>query len=487
MNMKLFGYILRGFLIVILLSITVGLFWRVEVPSLAQMVEPTLSVEPSLIQNLKPGISSVAGNGQPDAIQANEWPQVQYDAERRGYIPETPDMNNFGVIWTKAFQPEKIYPQVQAIICNNRVLVGTEMGNLYALNATTGSQYWKTSLGTPILASVACNSASDLVFVGAMNGTVYGINLSNGGISWHQQMSTRLGFSTAPVIANSKVMLGGRNGVFYAFDYNGNLQWSYTVSSPILQTAAADNGRVFFGAMNMSVYALNTSNGSLAWKSEPLKGMALKDYWPMVYNNKIFLLVTGGQTLGVTDGTQVTDPVAQQAVLDEYDANPDNYEISLYTLSEDNGEELPAMIYYTYQTQDGAPSPPCVDRDGYLIIPAPRPTGGYPTGWGRLDTNQRIVTQALYDGTNNGYGNQDESFNLTCAGNIIFTFHTEEENAHYTGYFNLSTNTWTHISAGHTNLQMTTNTQGGGGNPASIANGIVYHISWYELIARSAR
>jgi hypothetical protein len=65
--------------------------------------------------------------------------------------------------------------------------------------------------------------------------------------------------------------------------------------------------------------------------------------------------------------------------------------------------------------------------------------------------------------------------------------HTMEDNANYTGAFNLDTRRWTHIGTGWTNGQMSSNTQGGGGNPASISNGIVYHISYHELVARSTQ
>jgi outer membrane protein assembly factor BamB len=467
--------VLRILLGVALLIALIGGFWQSVSPSLAQTTNENLSEPPN-----PPSVL-------PDAPQANEWPQVQFDAQHTGHIAETPSTTNFGVTWTHPFQPEKIFPQVQAIVCSGKVFVGTEMGNLYALNANDGKQAWKASIGAPILASAACNTSNGKVFVGAMNGTVYGINISNGSIAWQQTVSTRLGFSTAPIIADNKVLIGGRNGIFYAFDFNGTQLWSYTVGSPILQTAAANGGRVVFGAMDMRVYALNTTTGALAWKSTPLKGMAIKDYWPLIYNGKVFVLVTGGRKLGVDNGTQVTSTSAQQAILNSYDANPGNYEKSLYTLNETNGNELPAMIYYPEQNMHGAPSTPCVDRDGLLIIPAPKPNGDFKSGWARLNTNTRMITAALSDGTDNGYGNGDETFNVTCAGDIIFTFHTQEGNAHDTGFYNLATGTWKLLAAGHTNKQFSTNTQGGGGNPASVVNGIVYHISWHELIARSAR
>ena len=42
-------------------------------------------------------------------------------------------------------------------------------------------------------------------------------------------------------------------------------------------------------------------------------------------------------------------------------------------------------------------------------------------------------------------------------------------------------------TCGTTNRQMGNDTQGGGGNPASVANGLIYHISWHELIVRKTQ
>jgi hypothetical protein len=201
----------------------------------------------------------------------------------------------------------------------------------------------------------------------------------------------------------------------------------------------------------------------------------------------VYVIPTGRKALGVTDGTLVANAAAQQAVLNDYAAHPENYDKAMVALYETNGQEASAVIYYPYQTMHGGSAPPCVDRDGYLIIPALKPTGEFGSGWARLDVNRRIITQALYDGTNNGYGNGDETFSVSCSQNLILTFHVQEGNAHDTGYFNLDTSRWTLVPAGQTNNQMSTNTQGGGANAATVANGMVYHISFYELIARATR
>jgi len=475
----------------------------------------------SLTHPYRPATSTDYSSEEQDII--DEWPQVQRDAQRTGYTSETLG-NTFQVMWTHPFQPEKVYPQAQAIVYAGKVFVGTEMGNMYALDALTGAQEWVYNVGAPILNSVAASDSK--VFFGAMDGSVYALDVSSGALIWKSQLSWRLGFSTAPVIADNKIMLGGRNGTFYALDLeNGSTIWEYDVGFPILQTAAWSNGTVIFGAMDMHVYALDSHIGSLVWQSEKIPGVAFKDYWPVIYNGYVVIMpmTNRGYNPGIKPSfpfgwfgsasdwnwltqygpnisngslTDVADAmIAQDNAISNYHSNPSNYTKALFILDENTGEETFVVPHWTVQTMNGATTPPCIDRDGKLIVPV----YFIRSGWGRLDLSSQRIIDILYDhrdregGTMNdgdypaGMGNADESLNVTCTGNSVLTIHTQEDNAAYTGVFNLENRTWYRIGPGHTNLQMNTNTQGGGGNPASVANGIIYHISVHELIARSAQ
>lgn len=454
------------------------------IPSPTPQAAPPLAASPTPppTQQSSPEGLTIPSTGTGDPAN---WAQVQSDPQHSGFVPVVLG-TNFPIRWTHAFQPEKVYPQVQAIVANGRVFVGTENGNLYAFQASNGAQIWKFSPGAPILNSVGV--AGDVVIFGCMDGAVYGVNATNGQQIWRQALSGRLGFSTAPVIANSLAMLGGRNGVFYALDVSsGALRWQYDAGAPILQTAAWDNNRVFFGTMAMFFYALDTNNGALLWKSLRLPGIALKDYWPVVLNNLIYVRPTGMGGLGVANWADAINAQAQNAVLNDYAAHPGSYTLNLIRINTSNGTFAPPVIQYDFQTMNGATSPPCVTKDGGMIVPAPAPSG-YKTGWARLDPVSRILTRLLREGSSEkGFGNMDENMNLTCVDNGVLVMHTEEMNAQFTGFFNLSTSLWTQIAPGHINNQMSTNTQGGGGNPATIVTGSIYHISFYELIARDIR
>ena len=423
-----------------------------------------------------------APNAQNDTTQ---WPQLQNDAQHTGYTPATLG-TNFSIVWKRAFQPEKIHPQVQAIIYGGRVFVGTESGNLYALNAANGAQNWVFTAGGPILNSVA--AGDNRVYFGSMDGAVYAVNPSTGAQLWKKQLSTRLGFSTAPLLAGGKVLIGGRNGVFYALNpSDGAISWSFQAGGPILMTAAANTAgtTVYFTAMDMRVYARSIANGNSVWTSAKVPAMAFKDYYPLVWNGYVYVRPWNKGYLGPDTLSDPPSASAQQAVLNAY--NPSTMPITMFRFNETTGALGTPTIHYWYQTMNGGSAPPCVDRNGYLVMSAPFPNDDFYIGWGRLDPNARVLVDMLVEGgSDEGSGHGDETMATTCTGNLIFTMHYQEQNVQFTGAFNLNNNTWTEVDLGKSNAEMFNNTQGGGANAVSVANGLFYHISVYELIVRSA-
>lgn len=431
-------------------------------------------------------------------LNPNDWPQIQKDPQHTGFTSETIG-TNFQVKWTHAFQPEKVYPQVQPIVYQGNVYIGTENGHLYALNSTTGAAVWtfpQTGNIGPIQGSVVAGNG--LIFLASLDGSVYAIDAVTGSQVWKNQLSSRTGFSASPILDDSanptQVLVGNRDGTFYSLDpSSGATKWSFKANSPILMTAAYDNGKVFFATMDIHMFALNTTNGSQVWKSPQLSGIAFNDYWPVITKGKVVIRSTSA-SMKSPDGIPVNDysDTTQTNALAAYDSNPSNYSLTLHVLDENTGAELPGVIQWDYMiTLNGGPPPVCVDKDGYIITPAQKSNiypNSWESGWARVSLTTRKIIAGLTDTSNleSGYGNNDENMSPSCTANGVVVMHIEEGNAQYTGFYNLLNNTWTRINSGVSNNQLTTNTQGGGSNPVSISNGWMYHIAWgVNLVARS--
>ncbi|MBI2174299.1 MAG: PQQ-binding-like beta-propeller repeat protein [Candidatus Omnitrophica bacterium] len=434
------------------------------------------------------------------------WPQVAHDAQRTGKSPENlgqpgVDYDKDGngqieyhgtnqtindVAWRRAFQPDKISPQVQAIVYCNKVFVGTEGANgqtasIYAFNAQTGTIDWVYPVGAPVLASVAAEDGK--VFFGAMDGAVYALNVDDGSLAWKKQVIIDRGFSTAPVLADNQIMLGGRNGIFYALDQqSGAILWQKDIGAPILQTAAYNNGsdgikRVFFGGMDMYLYALDATNGTLLWKSK-VKGMAMKEYWPVVHQGRV-----------------IVNPIREGRVhvlqddISKCDANPNNCDITLRIFDESNGQELPTIPHSNVPLMNDAMTPPCVSPNGNIILSA-RINFNIGGSWSEVDLSTRSIVQRLVSASGHGgYNNTDEDMTVSCAQNSVIAIHHNGTascgtgGAGFSGLFYFPTSTWICYQPGRVSSEMWNNTQGGRSSPASISGGIFYYIATHGITA----
>lgn len=90
------------------------------------------------------------------------------------------------------------------------------------------------------------------------------------------------------VVHQDTVFVGSRHGSMHAIDAEtGHRKWRFAGCGPVLHTAAAADGRVFFGALD-GLYALNTADGALAWKypGQTVHGFGAA---PLLAEGKLFI------------------------------------------------------------------------------------------------------------------------------------------------------------------------------------------------------
>ncbi len=424
---------------------------------------------------------------------ADDWPQLQNGPRRLGFSPEridTPLRN----AWAVPFSPERLHPQAQPVAAGGRVFIGTEMGTFHAFEAATGKRLWKHEAGGPILHTAGVEGGK--VFFGCMDGCVYALDAVEGRQAWKFESRHRTGFSAAVLLAEGRVFIANRGGVCYSLSQkDGKTEWQCDLGVPVLMSSSCDQGRLFIGAMDMRVYALDSRTGEVAWKSEPLHGAAFKDYWPVAY--KDFILIRPMKVSGASTGPAIEwlagplpepEMAKQEKLVASIEKAPPQK--NLFVLDQKTGREAFVVPQWVTNTMNGATAPPCVDGDGLLVVPVT--LHDWRGGWGRLDLQKRRVVEVLAeekmvkDGNKRGMGNPDENLCASAAGRLVFTFHTEEMNAHFTGAWHLDRRDWTPVGPYHADRAFSSNTQGGGGNPVSISNGMLFHTSWNTLNARIA-
>ena len=127
------------------------------------------------------------------------------------------------------------------------VFFGSDDGNVYAVEATSGRQLWKHATRGAVSASPAVDG--DTVYVGSFDGHFYALNARTGAQRW-------------------KFATGGERR-FEAKGLHGWLPASQTFFDPFdifLSSPVVAGGDVYFGSGDGHLYALDAASGELKWK-----------------------------------------------------------------------------------------------------------------------------------------------------------------------------------------------------------------------------
>ena len=92
-----------------------------------------------------------------------------------------------------------------AAIVGGTVFVGSQKGELIALNLDNGSVYWKFATGSPIGESSPAFSAG-VVYIGDLGGWINAINASNGQKLWAYKTGGEI--KSSPVVVGDRVLIG---------------------------------------------------------------------------------------------------------------------------------------------------------------------------------------------------------------------------------------------------------------------------------------
>jgi eukaryotic-like serine/threonine-protein kinase len=169
-------------------------------------------------------------------------------------------------------------------------------GSLYAVDAATGKQRWSFAtegehrftkagnLGTFPPTEVVPDPwdfylsspavVGDAVYFGSGDGQVYAVDASSGSLRW--KFKTGDVVHSSPAVSGGIVYIGSWDTYLYALDAaTGALKWKFKTGKDnkihlmtgIPGSAAVADGVVYFGCRDANFYALDALNGALKWKT----------------------------------------------------------------------------------------------------------------------------------------------------------------------------------------------------------------------------
>jgi outer membrane protein assembly factor BamB len=163
-------------------------------------------------------------------------------------------------------------------VAGKRFFYSDRPDRVVALDARNGRQLWKVALppapGRPersVRLSGGIGAGEGLLFVGTDEGEVIALDPDKGGVQWRAQLSSEV---LAPPLAQEGVLVVRTNdGRVAALDpANGNTLWSYSSTVPALTLRGSslpliDRDRVFAGFANGKLVALGLTSGEVLWES----------------------------------------------------------------------------------------------------------------------------------------------------------------------------------------------------------------------------
>ncbi len=414
-------------------------------------------------------------------LSDREWPQLGNTPQRTNYSPveaEPPYRIRWQVKFPDFDPVGTTYAATQAIMADGRVYVGCKSGILYAFDARDGEMKWKFESGGAILHTAGY--ARGKVFFAAMDGRVYALDAANGKEAWVFDNGRRYGFSTAVLLAEDQIFMADRGGYLYALDQaDGKKLWHYDATAPVLHSTAYNDGRVYFASEDMRVHAVKAADGSRLWRSEQLAGMSFMDFWPVVTGGKVIVrsMMSWGSRLG-----DYKDPMGR----------------SMFVLDEQTGEQVLPFQHYPYGMHGPHP-PPAVTRDGLLVVPWRvveqkqyfHETAKGDRGWALQDVKtQTMVAKFFHTGEPMagvpeklvpGIAATDETLIASVIGDIAIVVHhhsfwTAGGGSQQYGAYHLTERRW-HLCPLPSGWTRVHNTQGGGANAISAADGLLYQIA----------
>lgn len=449
----------------------------------------------------------------------SDWPQAGANAQRTAFQASETMLTTFSVAWRYQFAVtpspiETIDPNMQVIVSDGHVLVATLMGHLYsfAAGAAGGAVQWTASIGAPIVSTPATDGTN--VYVADMLGRLSAWRLSDGAPVWGPLQVTDgewAAFTGHVLLDSGMLMIGGPDRKFRFIDpADGTDAFApLAVGGRILQGAAGDSaGLAVVGCSDGKVRGFDTSTGTLAWETLLPNAGGFQSYHPVIVGSKVVVrpqvrypfwqngvpTALQNPTRGIMTANFL-DATAQNTLLAAYDASPSSYVRSLFVLTKASGADTPSnqiMHWYWPICLDGyGHSPPCVDKDGYLVLGCEKPsTGGWTGGtafWGRVDLSTRKWVDILTAGTVFPSGNRDENVAVSSCSNGIALLHIMETNAQVTGFVDQTAgNALRTFSSGAGTTRLQTAVEGAA-NPGVLSGGLVYHLAHpHTLVAWQA-
>ena len=154
------------------------------------------------------------------------------------------------------------YVEAKPVVVGGTVYIGGADNSVYALDAATGHVRWTYTTGDQVYSSPAV--AGGTVYIGSDDHKVYALDAATGHVRWTYTTGDQV--DSSPAVAGGTVYIGSNDHKVYALDAaTGHVRWTYTTGGEVDSSPAVAGGTVYIGSWDYNVYALDAATGHVRW------------------------------------------------------------------------------------------------------------------------------------------------------------------------------------------------------------------------------
>ncbi len=148
-------------------------------------------------------------------------------------------------------------------VSERMLFVATQNGDVFALEKKSGKQIWRKQFsGEGVEAPLVL--MNDRLLVPSDKGTLYALSVKDGTVHWSVAGNGK--YNAAPSLGDSLIFIGGWAGKFLCLSSDGTLRWKFAAQERITENALLHKNRVFVSTDNRFVYAFDAPSGRFLWR-----------------------------------------------------------------------------------------------------------------------------------------------------------------------------------------------------------------------------
>lgn len=229
------------------------------------------------------------------------------------------------VIWDEGIGDgvEHYFSRLSPAIAYGKIFTADRLGDAYALDLATGDELWSIDLSDVndersffddrVSARIAGGASTgyDKVVWGSENGDVFALNAETGELEWHVKVPGEV--ISKPEFDSNLVIINTASGVLVALDVTtGEEVWKTEQSVPPLSLRGVsgvtiNSGGVFVGLASGEVGVFIIENGQQGWTKEigepsgstELQRIVDVDVTPVIFGDKVFAISANGNLAAI--------------------------------------------------------------------------------------------------------------------------------------------------------------------------------------------